>query len=159
MKCKWVKQDWQSYIHNKLNENEQNFLEHHLTSCSTCMSAYEEALTESFSVLEQTYGPAPDLSDQIMATILASEKPVSSPDRQRKQQIEHVRLTKTALFHYGIAASIAFLLYQVGFFDHIFSYAERSQELTNQSTQWFENARLSTEQWLSKLNELFRKSF
>lgn len=180
MKCKWSRQDWFNFIQDQQGLTVQKQMEVHLTYCSACMEVYADVLTNSIVDLEDKYGPAPDLSQQIMAsihrsdavgfeTLGANESIMEQPSLQNK---ENIRLTqahdrtrprktqahslKSVIVHYGIAASLALVLLQSGVFDQMITYADHSVMVAKQSTEWLEVARKSTDQWFSHLQFLFR---
>lgn len=185
MRCKWSRQDWSNFVQEQQEQTVQTQMERHLTHCSACMEIYADVLENSIYVLEDKYGPAPDLSQQIMASIHLSEavsfealegnkakqeqafiqnkvnKRLTPPQggmsgHSRKPKKTQAHSFKSVIVHYGIAASLALVLLQSGIFDQMITYTDHSAEMAKQSTEWLEAARKSTEQWFTNLHYLFR---
>lgn len=178
MTCRWSEQDWQNYLLEDVDQQTQKQMEQHLALCSVCMDRYTELLTVHLPALEQKYGAAPDLEQEIMATILpvqqrtsmlpsslplVSRKPLEEDTQTRaasnpQRGIDQTKqiVPRFALLHYGIAASLALLFLNTGVFDTIITYADHSQMVASQSSFWLEHALQSTEQWFAQLNKLFR---
>lgn len=116
MECKWGLSDWQAYFEDLINEEQKHLMENHLSQCSSCLTRYEHALIQSMDVLEEQYGEAPDFTQAVMEKIQSRKREVySSP---------------LSFIHYGIAASIAILLFNIGIFDDLITYTETTVNWT-----------------------------
>ncbi|GAA0382884.1 hypothetical protein [Bacillus horti] len=156
MKCNKSLVDWEEFVRQESSNFNDKRLEQHLANCPACLKKYEQALSNSYVELESLYGQSPDLSANIMTMIEASSKQSLKKSPQIVRQKSHHTLTKSAMFHYVFAASIAFLLYQAGIFNHIFSYSEHYQVATTHSTEWLEQIKQSTSHWVSQISKMFR---
>jgi predicted anti-sigma-YlaC factor YlaD len=140
--CKWTFSDWQNYVSDHHAEHsKKRQMEHHLSSCSHCITLYEQAITDALSILESDHGDAPDLSDEIMQAIQPTKHSVRKP---------------VSFLHYGIAASIAFLLLQVGFFEGVSAYAGKTSLVSEQSDQMMNQAATTSTIWIEYLYNLLK---
>lgn len=114
-------------------------MEHHLSSCSDCIIHFEQAIILSFSGLEKTYGEAPDVSEQVMKAIRI--QPTRQPIRK-----------PISFLHYGLTASIAFLLFHIGFFDIIFTFAGTGTFVTEQSDQFIFQTTETSGHWIQSIS-------
>jgi hypothetical protein len=136
MKCKWSFSDWQGYVSDHADPSKKRQMEYHLSSCSYCIKQYEQAITDSCSILENEYGASPDLSDDIMQFIQPTRRNIRKP---------------VSFLHYGIAASIAFLLLQLGFFEVVSAYVDKTSLVSEQSNHIINQATTSSNQWIESL--------
>jgi hypothetical protein len=141
MKCKWSFSDWQGYVSDQADPTIKRQMEHHLSSCSHCIKQYEHAILDSFTILESEYGDAPDLSDEIIQSIQPTRQNVRKP---------------ISFLHYGIAASIAFLLLQLGFFEVVSAYVDKTSLVSAQSNHIINQAATSSNQWIESLYHLLK---
>lgn len=141
MKCKWSFSDWQGYVSDHTDPSKKGQMEHHLSSCSHCIKQYEQAISDSFSILENNYGAAPDLSNDIMQSILPTRWNVRKP---------------ISFLHYGIAASIAFLLLQLGFFEIVSAYVDRTSLVSEKSDHIMNQAATASNLWIESLYQFLK---
>ncbi|MDF0728948.1 hypothetical protein PY093_20250 [Cytobacillus sp. S13-E01] len=101
----YTHEEWLAYINNNLPKATHSELEDHLYSCDQCLELYMEQIdnqTEQLPEIENI-----NFTDELVSKIHFEKTKKSNP------------FYKHAIFHYGLAAAVTFLLMSSGFFQGI----------------------------------------
>lgn len=148
MTCLHNENTWTKYVNNQLSASEIELLEDHLLHCDSCLQHYENVLAAELNSESQVLD-IPDLTFQIMSSLELEQK---LPEIKRQQ----VKKTRHMFIHYAIAASIAFILFQLGMFDQFMAITDQTQQVTEQTSQFFDSLNSQPIEWFQKLKFLER---
>lgn len=148
MTCLHNENTWTKYVNNQLSASVMEQLENHLLLCDSCLQHYENVIAAELSSESQDLD-IPDLTSRIMSSLEVEQK-LPNIKRQRAKKTRHM------FVHYAIAASIAFILFQLGMFDQFMALTDQTQQVTEQTSQFFDSLNSQPIEWFQKLTFLER---
>jgi len=130
MKCELIQYQLGAYAAGELSPESSLYIEQHLRTCPACQSWHKEV--QEMALIWQQPEPTPDFPD-LTADIMDEIRQMPPLYTRQTSRLKPRNSRKTMIAHFGVAACLAFCMFQFGVFEHVSSGISQATEVFSHS--------------------------